>query len=404
MSKRGVLIIEDDRDIVEMLECHLQEAGYETVSALNGEDGIAMARKQRPDLIILDIMLPIIDGFEVCRTLKKDDAVAHIPIKESRRVLTLPSNRSMLAAATKSISGDVEMDRRIEKRTNYGLIAVLALAVALTMLPGCTRSDDQAEGQSSYITVKGSDTMVHLVSNWAEVFMKQHSGLEVSVTGGGSGTGIAAILNGTTDICAASRQIKDKEQELALQKNIHPKEIAVARDGIAVVVHPDNPVTELTVQQLGDIFTGRSRRWSDVGGSDGEILVLSRESSSGTYVFFQEMVLKKQDYMQEAKLLPATSAIIQSASTDKTAIGYVGLGYALAAKDQVKIVAVKADDKSPAVLPSDDTVKSGQYPIARALYLYLNGDPQGTVKKFIDFCLSTEGQAVVTEAGYVAVK
>lgn len=295
------------------------------------------------------------------------------------------------------------MNRRINLRRGYSLVAVLAVALALTILPGCKRSSDQAEGQGNYITVKGSDTMVHLVSNWAELFMKQHPTAEVSVTGGGSGTGIAALLNGTTDLCVASRQIKEKELELARQKNINPNEIAVAKDGIAVVVHPDNPVNELTVKQLGDIFTGRSRRWSDVGGSDAEILVLSRESSSGTYTFFQETVLDKQDYTQEAKLLPATSSIIQSASTDKTAIGYVGLGYALAAKDQVQIIAVKADDNSAAVLPSDETVKSGQYPIARALYFYLNVDPQGTIKEFVDFCLSPQGQKIVTETGYIAI-
>ncbi len=295
------------------------------------------------------------------------------------------------------------MNKRPKLHKGYNLVAAVALSVAFTLLPGCKRSSDQTEGQSSYITIKGSDTMVHLVSNWAEVFMKQHPGTEISVTGGGSGTGIAALLNGTTDICAASRQIKDKELELARQKKINPNEIAVAKDGIAVVVHPDNPLNELTVKQLGDIFTGRSRRWSDVGGSEGEILILSRESSSGTYVFFQEMVLNKQDYSQEAKLLPATSSIIQSASTDKTAIGYVGLGYALAAKEQVKILAVKADGTSPAILPSEEAVKSGQYPIARALYYYLNGDPQGVIKEFIDFCLSPQGQEIVAEAGYVTV-
>ena len=246
--------------------------------------------------------------------------------------------------------------------------------------------------------------MVHLASSWAETFMQQNPDIEVSITGGGSGTGIAALLNGTTDICAASRNIKDKELQLALQKNIHPHEITVAKDGIAVVVHPDNPVKELTLEQLSKIFTDKSLRWSGVGGADEEILVLSRESSSGTYVFFQEMVLKKQDYMQDAKLMPATSAIIQSISTDKLAIGYVGLGYALAAKDKVKIISVKADDNSPAVMPSDQTVKSGQYPISRPLFMYLNGEPQGTVKTFMDFCLSAAGQTVVTDTGYVAVQ
>ncbi|MFH1881816.1 MAG: phosphate ABC transporter substrate-binding protein [Planctomycetota bacterium] len=295
------------------------------------------------------------------------------------------------------------MSRKIKKCVEEVSALTLMAAVVLVVMSGCSkRSGPDDEG--GYVTVKGSDTMVHLVTNWAEVFMRQNPGMEVSVTGGGSGTGIAALLNGTTDICAASRSIKENELTLAIQKDIHPHEIVVARDGIVVVVNPDNPINELTTGQLRKIFTGDFPRWSDVGGPDEEIIVLSRESSSGTYVFFQEMVLKKQDYRLDAKLLPATSAIIQSASTDKWAIGYVGLGYAIAATDKVKIIAVKADDKSAAVIPSDQTVKSGQYPIARPLYLYLDGEPDGTIKKFIDFCLSSEGQSIVTETGYIAIK
>jgi len=300
--------------------------------------------------------------------------------------------------------GAKAMSVTFKKLVKEKVILLFVIAVILTVISGCSKREGQTESEERYVTVKGSDTMVHLVSSWAEVFMQKNPGIEVSVTGGGSGTGIAALLNGTTDICAASRNIKQKELDLALQKNIHPNEIVVARDGIAVIVHPDNIVKELTLQQLSNIFTGKSLRWSDVSGADEEIIVLSRESSSGTYVFFQEMVMKKQDYTQKAKLLPATSAIIQSTSTDRTAIGYIGLGYALAAKDKVKIVAIKADDSSPAVMPSDQTVKTGQYPIARPLYFYLNGDPKGTVKQFIDFCLSTEGQSIVTNTGYVAVK
>jgi phosphate transport system substrate-binding protein len=299
---------------------------------------------------------------------------------------------------------DLKMNEKTKKNVKQVFVSAAALVIALILISGCSRREAGTGAEQRSITIKGSDTMVHLASSWAETFMKQNSEIEVSVTGGGSGTGIAALLNGTTDICAASRKIKSKELELALQKNIHPHEIAVAKDGIAVVVHPDNPVKELTLEQLSKIFTDKSLRWSDVGGADEEILVLSRESSSGTYVFFQEMVLKKQDFMQDAKLLPATSAIIQSVSTDKLAIGYVGLGYALAAKDKVKIIAVKADDNSPAVMPSDETVKTGQYPIARPLFMYLNGEPQGTVKKFMDFCLSAAGQKVVTDTGYVAVQ
>jgi len=296
------------------------------------------------------------------------------------------------------------MNEKTKNIVKQIFVSALTLVIALMLISGCSRREGGTGSEQRSITIKGSDTMVHLASSWAETFMMQNPKIEVSVTGGGSGTGIAALLNGTTDICAASRKIKNQELELALQKNIHPHEIVVARDGIAVVVNPDNPVKELTLGQLSKIFTDKSFRWSDVGGTDEEILVLSRESSSGTYVFFQEMVLKKQDFMQDAKLLPATSAIIQSVSTDKLAIGYVGLGYALAAKDKVKIIAVKADDNSPAVMPSDETVKTGQYPIARPLFMYLNGEPQGTVKTFMDFCLSAAGQKVVTDTGYVAVQ
>jgi len=296
------------------------------------------------------------------------------------------------------------MAGKIGKRAKQIVIPIVMAFAALTAISGCAKQSGQDQDEQRYVTIKGSDTMVHLVSNWAESFMQQNPGTEVSVTGGGSGTGIAALLNGTTDICAASREIRDKESKLAVQKGIQPNEIVVARDGIAVVVNPDNPVSELTVEQLGNIFTGESRRWSAVGGPDEEIIVLSRESSSGTYVFFQEKVLKRQDFMQGAKLLPATSAIIQAVSTDRLAIGYVGLGYAAGAEDRVKIIAVKADDPSPAVVPSAETIRSGQYPIARPLYLYVNGQPRGTVKQFVDFCLSGDGQEIVEQTGYVAVR
>ncbi len=254
-----------------------------------------------------------------------------------------------------------------------------------------------------YITIMGSDTMVHLVSSWAEEFMKQHENIEVSVTGGGSGTGIAAMINGTTDICAASRTIKPKEMTLAKQKGIEPMEHVVARDGIAVVVNPENTVSVLSIDQLGKIFTGAYTNWSEVGGPDKRIIVLSRESSSGTYVFFQEHVLKKKDYTTRARLMPATSAIIQSVSNDKWAIGYVGLGYAAEAGDKVKTLAIKEDDSSLAVIPSEETVKSGEYSIARPLHLYTKGEPEGAIKEFLDFCLSEKGQKIVRETGYVAV-
>ena len=280
------------------------------------------------------------------------------------------------------------------------LLTMFAVAMIMS---GCSRSDNSASEKTS-ITIKGSDTMVHLVSTWAEVFMKENPDIEISVTGGGSGTGIAALLNGTTDICAASRKIKDKEIKLANQKGIAAKEIVVARDGIAVIVNPANPITELTVEQIGKIFTGATPQWDKVGGQADSIEILSRESSSGTYVFFQKKVLNKKDYSQKAKLMPATSAIVQSVTSNKNAIGYVGLGYAVAAKGKIKVLAVKANDSSTAVIPSEQTVKTGEYEIARPLHLYTNGQTTGVVKKFIDFCLSSQGQKIVSETGYVAVQ
>ena len=285
-----------------------------------------------------------------------------------------------------------------------GTSALLLTMFTVAIISGCSRSDDDSAAEKTFITIKGSDTMVHLVSTWAEVFMEKNPGIVVSVTGGGSGTGIAALLNGTTDICAASRKIKDKETKLASQKGIAAKEIVVARDGIAVVVNPANPVSELTVEQIGKIFTGATHQWDQVGGQAEGIEILSRESSSGTYVFFQKKVLNKKDYSQKAKLMPATSAIVQSVTSNKNAIGYVGLGYAKAAKDKIKVLAVKAEDSSAAVIPSEQTVKSGEYEIARPLHLYTKGQPTGVVKKFIDFCLSSQGQKIVKETGYVAIQ
>jgi len=289
-------------------------------------------------------------------------------------------------------------------------IVITSVAMlALVMGTSCGRQQDgggdkQSGGDRQSVTIKGSDTMVHLTSTWAEMFMKAHPKVEVAVTGGGSGTGIAALLNGTTEICAASRKMKQKEKDLAAQKKIEPVEFVVARDGIAVVVNPDNPIDVLTLEQICKIYTGAYTNWNQVGGSDEPIGVLSRESSSGTYVFFQEHVLQKKDYRQDARLMPATSSIIQSVSADQWSIGYVGLGYAVEAAGKVKMLGVKADAEAAAVMPSEKTVDTGEYSIARPLHLYTAGDPKGPVKKFIDFCLGPDGQKIVRQTGYVPVK
>ncbi len=257
---------------------------------------------------------------------------------------------------------------------------------------------------SRYLTIKGSDTMVHLVSAWAEEFMKQHQDVELSVTGGGSGTGIAGIINGTTDICASSRKINNKEMELATGRGVSPVEVSVALDGIAVIVHPHNKLEEFSLNQLQGIFTGKVTNWQEVGGEDRPILVFSRESSSGTYVFFQEHVMSRQDYAARARLLPGTSALVQGVAADIGAIGYVGLGYVREAGDRVKAVRIQNSDGEPSIAPSEKTVQDGSYPIARPLFLYTNGEASGTAKDFMAFILSEQGQKIVREAGYVSIE
>jgi phosphate transport system substrate-binding protein len=281
--------------------------------------------------------------------------------------------------------------------------AIAGLALAAITLTGCSR-EHNAEASERYLTIKGSDTMVHLVSTWAEEYMRDNPGTEISVTGGGSGTGVASLLNGTTQITASSRDMRESEFERAAALGITPVETAVALDGVAIVVNPENPVDVLTKNQLKAIYTGEISNWSQLGGLDVNILILSRESNSGTYVFFQEYVLEKQDYSVRARLMPATSSIIHSVEGDRGAIGYIGLGYAEDAGDMVKVVGVKADDRSDAIIPSVETVSSGAYTIARPLYFYTNGEPAGLAADFTRYVLGPEGQRIVQETGYVPIR
>ncbi len=279
----------------------------------------------------------------------------------------------------------------------------LAAATVMFLLAGCGKPQAGGPARES-VTLKGSDTMVPLVTPWAEKYMAANSATEISVTGGGSGTGIAALINGTTDICAASREISAEERKKAEAKGIKPLETTVARDGIAIVVNPANPVAELSIEQLRKIYTGATAKWSDVGGPDAAVVAYSRESSSGTYVFFQEHVLKKEDYAAKVRLMPATSAIIQAVVSDANAIGYVGLGHAHEAQGKVKVVAVRMADGQPAVPASEKSVLDGTYPIARALYFYTPDPPSPAVDKFIEYCLGPAGQNTARETGFVPVK
>jgi phosphate transport system substrate-binding protein len=280
--------------------------------------------------------------------------------------------------------------------------ATVALAIGLLALGwGCGKKAEAPKEKTS-IDIKGSDTMVNLMSALAEAYMKAHPDKQIAVTGGGSGTGIAALLNGTTDICASSRSMQQKEVDLATSKNISPKEIVIGMDGLAVFVNPANTVDTLTLSQLKQIFQATVTDWKDVGGTPGNIVVLSRENNSGTYVYFKEHVLEKGDFSPSARLMTSTAALTQEIQTNATGIGYGGEAYGKDGK--VKMLHVKKDAEAAAVYPTDETVRNGSYPIARPLYLYTNGAPAGLVGDFITFCNSPAGQAIVTEVGYVSMK
>lgn len=254
--------------------------------------------------------------------------------------------------------------------------------------------------QRPRISIKGSDTMVILCQRWTEVFPNTR-GIEFQVTGGGSGTGIAALINGTTDICASSRPIKPAEvAQLRTKYNYRGMEVRVARDGLAVYVHASNPVQELTMEQVRNIFTGKIRNWKEVGGPDKRIVLYSRENNSGTYEFFKEHVLLKRDFAANAQHMAGTAALINAISKDKFSIGFGGAAY----MSNVKALNIAKDANSPNLPPSLENILSGAYPISRFLYFYLNTAPTGDVKTFIDWVIGKNGQDVVNEVGYFPIR
>jgi phosphate transport system substrate-binding protein len=286
---------------------------------------------------------------------------------------------------------------------NRFTLYLLIIVVSSLFIVSCARRNQQTtSGNKKSITIKGSDTMVQLMSSWAENFKKKNAEADMSVTGGGSGTGIAALQNGTTDICASSRDLNEKERKGFQDKGVKISETIVANDGLAVFVHSSNPVNELTMEQVKKIYTGVYKNWKEVRGPDLPIVPLSRENSSGTYVFFQEHVLDKQDFAKSVRLMTSTSAIVQSVNGESGSVGYGGIAYAHAGG--VKVIKIKKDENSPAVDPSESTVLDKSYPVARPLYLFTNGEPQGNMKAFIDYCLSPDGQKIVGDIGYIKVK
>jgi len=250
------------------------------------------------------------------------------------------------------------------------------------------------------ITIKGSDTMVILGQRWAESYMAAHPGTVIQVTGGGSGTGVAALINGTTDIAQSSRSMKDEEKaQIQAKYGQPPVEIMVARDGLAVYVQESNPVKELSIGQLRDLYTGKITNWKQVGGPDAPITLYGRENNSGTYVYFKEHILDEADFAAAVQTLPGTAAVVNAVAQDPRGIGYGGAAYAKGVRE----VAIKVDDASPAMLPTLENVNSGAYPISRGLFYYVRKAPEGGIEDFIDWVLSPEGQKLVTEVGYFPV-
>jgi phosphate transport system substrate-binding protein len=279
----------------------------------------------------------------------------------------------------------------------------LAAAALVLSLIGCTRTEPVGGDGTTLgpgkgaVAVKGSDTMVILAQRWAEEFMKAHPGATVQVTGGGTGTGIAALINGTTDICQASRPMKEKERaDLAQKRGAEAVETKVALDAIAVYVNENNPIAEITVPDLAKIYTGKTTSWSELGGSTDKIVVYGRENSSGTYGYFKEHVLENVDFDQTVQTLAGTSAVAAAVKGDPRGIGYGGIAYL----EGIKALKVKRDAAAPAVAASLQTAQDGTYPLARSLFFYTAGPARGTAKRFIEFVTGAEGQKVIEEVGY----
>lgn len=288
-------------------------------------------------------------------------------------------------------------------------ILTITILIAVLFMSACgpaSSAETASDSSAAYIENKGSDTIVNLALAWAERYQGDHPDVRISVTGGGSGTGIASLINGTVGIANASRQIKSEEIKTAESNGVEPLEHIIARDAIAVIVNPENPVDKLTLQQISDIYSGRISNWQEVGGEDRPIVRLSRETNSGTHVYFLETVLRmgnsddKTLFSMDTLLLPSSEGIIAEVRQNPNAIGYDGLGYV---PHDLKMIAIAETEGGDYVLPSIPTVNDKTYPIARDLYMYTDGQPQGTLKEYLDWILSPEAQEIVAELGFVPV-
>lgn len=268
------------------------------------------------------------------------------------------------------------------------------LVLTLVFAWGIPRAEEK-------ITVKGSDTMVILAQRWAEKYMGLHPDVVIQVTGGGSGTGVSALINGTTDICNSSRPMKPSERDKLKQRfGTRGIEIKCAQDGLALYVNEASPVQELTMEQIRGIYTGKIVNWKEVGGQDQRIIVYGRENNSGTYVYFKDNVLMGDDFAPTVQSMPGTAAVVNAVAKDKAGIGYGGAAYGKGIRE----LKVKKDAGSTAYAPSRENIQQGLYPVSRFLFMYVRNKPTGAIKEFVDWILSDEGQKIVNEVGYFPIR
>jgi phosphate transport system substrate-binding protein len=258
------------------------------------------------------------------------------------------------------------------------------------------------------IQIKGSDTSVNLVQMLAETYMEKNPNTAIVVTGGGSGVGIAALINNQIQIADASRPFSEKEYVAAKENGVIPVEIAIGIDALSVIVNADNPVKSLSMRQIGAIYRGEITNWNEVGGPNQTISLYGRQPNSGTFVFFQEHVLGKKDYSPRMKQMNGNAQIVEGVKNDKAGVGYIGVGYVSTEEGKlyegIQALDVAKDDKSTAISPLEaENVKSGKYPIARPLFQYTNGKPTNAVLEFVKFILSPDGQKVVEKMGFYPI-
>jgi len=258
-------------------------------------------------------------------------------------------------------------------------------------------------GESVQIQQKGSDTLLVLAQNWAEQYMATVKNVEIVVSGGGSGTGISALINKQIDIADASRQIKSSEIEAANDGGVNPVEWKVALDGISVIVHTANPLEEITYGQLRGIYNGSIVDWSEVDGDPGVIVAYGRQSTSGTYVYFNEEVLDEDDYRADKQQLAGNAEIVEAVINDPNGIGYVGVAYAQARGDELKILKVKKEASDTSYLPTSTNIANGNYPISRYLYVYTDSIPEGETAKYLQYILGSDGQEIANQVGYISI-